>query len=192
MSIPYLEPGGGDSPDIYKAVRDYIVAYALPNYDAVNIFRGWQNASHLPSKTNEYAVISIISHTNHGTPVEKYSADGAQVNEDGTTTLSQLVHVNVQVDCCSSDDNSARKRAQMLATVARSRVGTEFFGRYGIGCNYSSMPRDLTFIDGTESYVKRWEIELNLSYTVNITVKFPWFDNVDLNIENVDVHHKPE
>lgn len=193
MSIPYLNPVAGDTPDIYTAVRDFITAYALPNYDAVNIIRGWQNVKYLPSKTNEYAVISIISHIRRGTTVHNYDAKNAAPNEDGTSTLKELVFVRVQVDCCSESDNDARKRAQMLEMVARSSVGTRFFEPYGIGCNWATYPRDLTFINKANQYVKRWEIELELSYTVSLKVGYPWFDSVKFErVENVDEHHEPK
>lgn len=193
MSIPYLNPVAGDGPNIYGAVRDFIVAYALPNYDAVNVIRGWQNVKYLPSQTNEYAVISIISHLRRGTTVHYYDAKKASPGEDGRTILKELVFVNVQVDCCSDIDDNARKRAQILEMVARSHVGTRFFKPYGIGCNYSTYPRDLTFIDKADQYTKRWEIELSLSYTAGVTVEYPWFDTINLvRVENVDAHHEPK
>lgn len=193
MSIPYLNPVTGNFPNIYAAVRDFIVEYALPHYDAVNVIRGWQNVKHLPSKTNEYAVISIISHQRRGTTVHLYDAKKARPGEDGRTVLKELVFVSVQVDCCSDIDDSARRRAQLLEMVARSSVGTRFFEPYGIGCNFATAPRDLTFINKADQYTKRWEIELSLSYTAGVTVEYPWFDTIDIKrVENVDEHHEPK
>lgn len=193
MSIPYLNPVVGNTPEIYAAVRDFIVTYALPSYEPKNVIRGWQNVKYLPSKTNEYAVMSIITHLRRGTTVHSYSAKNAAPNEDGTSTLQELVFVSVQVDCCSGNDNDARKRAQLLEMVARSSVGTRFFEPYGIGCNWATYPRDLSFIDRSNQYVKRWETELELSYTVTLKVGYPGFDSVSLKrVENVDEHHEPK
>lgn len=181
-----------DDTDIYAAVYDFIATYALPALDKQNIIRGWQNTSHLPAECNEYAVMSIISHARRGTTVETFNADNIPVDSDGVLTSSELVLCRVQIDCCSDDGDTARRRAQMIEKVARSSVGVQFFRQYGIGCNFAADARDMTFINGANQYVKRWMTEIELSYVSSFSVELPWFDSVNIKrIENVDVHHEP-
>lgn len=176
--------------DIYSAVHAFVKAYALPALPDDQIFRGWQNRGYLPSTNNEYAVITIIAHERKGTNVETFAATDA--NPAGVLTSAELVLCRVQVDCYSDNDDEARRRAQNLETAARSSIGPQFFNQYGMSCNFASNARDLSIVNGSKQFVKRWMVELNLSFTSAFSVDLPWFDAVDINIENVDVHHPPK
>lgn len=191
MSFPIpATPELINDPDIYAAVYEFVRQYTVPAIPPDNIYRGWQNYFALPPASNEFAIISLISQERRGTTVEDYDAPAPDA--DGTLGLHELVLCRMQVDCYSDDDNAARQRAQSLETIARSSAGPSFFGQYKIGCNYASNPQAITEIDGSQQYVKRWMVELHLSYTSSIGLTLPGFDNVTVNIENVDVHHPPK
>lgn len=194
MTFPnYENPVQGEHADLYAAVYDFIAKFALPALPPENILRGWQNYSHLPSRTNDYAVISILGSNRVGTTVETYDATKAAPDEDGILTADELVQVRVQIDFCSGTDDLALRRAQCIENVARSSVGSRFFKDYGIGCNFATNPMSLSFIGGENQNVRRWSLDLHLSHKTSVKVHLPWFDKVNLErVENVEEHHDYE
>lgn len=198
MAIPYLNAKAVDEPDVYKAVYEFIETFGVPAMAEApatgRIFRGWANRAVLPAD-NEYAVMTIIGHYRRGTTVELFDASGAARDEDGDMTASELIECDVQIDFCSdanSERDYARRRAQAIETAARSSMGTAFFSLYGIGCEYATDARDLSFIGDASQYVSRWMTTLRLSFVTAVSAELPWFDHVNIKrLENVDVHHKP-
>jgi hypothetical protein len=177
--------------DVYGAVYEFVKEYALPSIPPENIFRGWQNRAYLPPQSNEFAVISIISHERRGSNVETFSAETE--GEDGRLTSSELIICRVQVDCYSASDASARTRAQMLEKAARGSIAPRFFARFGMGCCYASNARDMSVVNGSKQFVNRWMTEISLSYPSAFSVGLPWFDAAKFDrVENVDVHHPPK
>lgn len=63
--------------DIYEACKAFVLAYALPELPPDNVIQGWQNRASLPPGTNDYAVISVLFDTQHGTAVESFAASDA-------------------------------------------------------------------------------------------------------------------
>lgn len=178
-------PAPLDESAIYDACKAFVLAYALPALDESCIIQGWQNRASLPPGTNEYAVISILFDTQHGTTVETFSAD-----EDGAGRLaiSGLIEVQVQVDFCAETD-VARRRARRLATATRSSVGPQFFAGYGMSALYADDARDLSFVGDANQLVRRYATTLHLTYWSGNSVELPYFTAVGVRVENVDVHH---
>lgn len=178
--------------DIYEAVRQFVAAYALPALPLANIIQGWQNRAALPPGTNEYAVISILFDSQHGTTVETFTAPDPDKTVEGTIEYRGLVELFVQVDICSETD-AARQRARRLAVVTRSPIGVQFFNDWGMSALFAEDVRDLSFIGDAKQFVRRYSTTLHLSINEGVTVDFPYFDTVEASrVENVDVHHKPE
>lgn len=175
-------------PDIYAAVYDYVLAYALPALDPEYIYRGWQNRGALPPDTNEYAVISILNQTRVGTNVRVYIADTA----GGRQSEKTLVRFQVQVDFCS-DNYLSRRRAQALETITMSAAGVQFFNNRGLSSLYAEGVRDLSFVDESDQFVQRHMVLLHLSCWSGMGVEIEGFDRAAVErIENVDVHHPPK
>ena len=196
--IAPLNPSAVDEPDVYRAVYDFIAAYGLPEMlpapKTGRIFRGWSNRMTLP-QDNEYAVMSIISHTRRGTNIETFDASQAAIDEDGVITTSELVLCDVQIDFCSdphSGRDYARRRAQAIETAARSSLAPQFFAQYNMSCLYADNARDMSFVGDARQYVSRWMTTVHLSFVTAVSAELPWFDAVNLKrLENVDVHHPP-
>ncbi|MEG2172373.1 MAG: hypothetical protein RRY29_03835 [Desulfovibrionaceae bacterium] len=174
-------------PDVYTAVYDFIQAFGLPAMPAENTIRGWQNRNHLPENTNEYAVITVMDAKRRGTNVQTFTFDPA-TQANGNLASSILVVCGVQCDFCANND-TARQRAQSMELVNRSPLATDFFTPYGISPLYAEDVRDLSFVDGSEQFVQRFNTTLFLSFWASMSVSVGWFDHVDLYVENVDVHH---
>lgn len=187
-----------DEPDVYRAVCGFIETFGLPAMlpapKTGRIFRGWSNRMSLPHD-NEYAVMSVISHSRRGTNVEHYDASQAAIDEDGILTTSELIFCDVQIDFCSDPHGGrdyARRRAQAIETAARSSIAPQFFAGYGMSCLYATDARDLSFVGDAQQYVSRWMTVITLSFVTTVSADLPWFDAVRLKrLENVDVHHPP-
>lgn len=174
---------------IYEAVQAFVLAYGLPALAQANIVQGWQNRSSLPPSTNEYAVISILFDTQHGTTVESFQAEDPEIVPDGVLSVRGLVEAQVQVDFCAEDD-TARQRARRLATITRSSIGVQFFNEYGLSALYADDVRDLSFIGDAKQFVRRYMTTLHLTYWSGSSVELPYFNTANIaRIENIDVHH---
>lgn len=179
-------PGLIAEPDVYAAVYDFILAYALPALSSDNIIRGWENREHLPPDTNDYAVITVISKTRVGTNVTTDPGEDAETQEVRT-----LRRIDVQIDFCS-DDDKAVQRAACIETVTRDPVGVAFFKPYGLSCLYAEDVRAVEYVDGSDQFVKRCIITLHLTAWSGVSVPVPHFDKARVSrLENVDVHHNP-
>lgn len=178
--------------DLYEACRQFVATYALPSLPLDNIIQGWQNRASLPAGTNEYAVISVLFDTQHGTNVETFYANDPDKTPDGFLAVSGLIELFVQVDFCSEGDVS-RQRARRLAIVTRSPIGVQFFNDWGMSSLFAEDVRDLSFIGDAKQFVRRYSTTLHLSINEGVFVEFPYFDTVRASrVENVDVHHKPD
>lgn len=175
--------------DVYTAVKAFVQAYALPAMEPASVFQGWQNRAALPPGTNEYAVISILSDSCHGTRVETFTADDPNIEVPGNLTVKELIKVAVQVDICAESD-VARQRARHLATMTRSSLGVQFFNAYGISALYADDVRELSFVDDARQFVRRYVTTLYLSYWSGVSLGIDYFSNAKLTrFENVDMHH---
>lgn len=178
--------------DLYLATYEFLTLYALPDYPAGNIYRGYQNRAALPAGSNEYAIMQITGQYRRGTNVDSYSAEGMAQDEDGTLTTRELVECDMQLDFYS-DSDSARLRAQTVETLARSGLASQFFTQsFDVGCLYAGDLRDLSGITDADQYVQRFSVTLRLCCWVGVNVKIPWFDAVAVGVKDVDVYYPPK
>lgn len=181
------------APDVYGAVFDFINAFVVdPPLDV--ILRGDQNRSALPSGTNDYAVMTVISEARRGSSVKTLS--------DNSLTIQKLVLCDVQIDIRSDDGPRAQNAASLIELWARDEFGIRFFKNYSISVTGATSPQDLTFVDESNQFVKRFMVTLNLEYWVSTSIEAPSFETVSIKqndpvvapenyFENVDVHHPP-
>lgn len=179
-------PGLIAEPDVYAAVYDFILAYALPALSPDNIIRGWENREHLPPDTNDYAIMTVMNKTRVGTNVTMDAGGDAEAQE-----IRTLRRIDVQIDFCS-DDDKAMRRAACIETVTRDPVGVAFFKPYRLSCLYAEDVRAVEYVDGSDQFVKRCIVTLHLAAWSGLSVPVPHFDKARVSrLENVDVHHKP-
>lgn len=182
---PY-EPQPLQQADVYTAVYDFVQSYALPALEPVNIFRAWQNRSHLPATVNEYAVITLLYANRRGTNAQNFEFD-PQTEADGVLTLLELKEAAVQIDFYA-DDDTAEQRASALELVMRSELASLFFAPYSISPLFADDPKELTGVDGSRQYVKRYMLTLHLSFYASVSATIGWFDRVTLNTYNPDTY----
>ena len=182
--------------DVLGAVNDFILKYVknadIGPFAQPQIVRGWQNVvSALPKDSQEYAVLTLLATTRHGTNVHRYT------HADGDTglveTVSRMAEHMVQVDFCSAfpqqTEEAACIRAEILEMLTRDRVATDFFAAYGFTACYAEDVRPLSFQNESEQWVARYSITMHLSGWTETPLDLASFEDVDLYIENVDVHH---
>lgn len=191
--------------DILGAVNDFILAHCwrdpdLPQLQQAQVVRGWQNVvSALPQNSQEYAVLTLLATTRHGTNVR------TRRHAEGPTglieTVSRLAEHVVQVDfCCAypqQGEEIARTRAEILELLTRDRIAVEFYKRYGISACYADDVRPAPFQNEAEQWEARYIVTLHLSGWTEIEINIESFDDVLAGInpatrdyvENVDVHH---
>lgn len=185
----YIPLAPSSPPDVYAAFYDFILAYGMPSIPPANIYRGWQNRSALPPDSNEYAVMSILGTTRRGTTVDDFDIQNVPDDEPEKYVLRTMYEAIVQVDCCS-DTDVARQRTYSLETAFRSFVGVSFFKAYGITAQYCSPIREMSSVDGSDQFVRRYSIDFHIEYWAGVDVGSAWFIDAKLErLENVDVHH---
>lgn len=182
-------PAPLNESSIYAACRQFVFQYALPSMLFDNIIQGWQNRASLPAGTNDYAVISILFDTQHGTTVEDFVAQNPDKTVPGILTLRGMIELQVQIDICAEND-VARQRVRRLAVVARSSIGVQHFNNWRMSSLYADDVRDLSFVGDAKQFVRRYSTTLHLSINEGVTVEFPYFDTAKMSrVENVEVHH---
>jgi len=172
--------------DIYAACKAFVAAYALPAMVPENICEAWNQAS-LPTGANDYAIITVISDTQHGTTVETFRAEDPDITQPGVLTAKGLIEVLVQVACYAPDD-VARQRARRLAMVTGSGIGVQFFNDLGMSALYADGVQELPSTAAQQ--LMGYSTTLHLSYWAGVSADFPYFDAVKISrLENVDVSH---
>lgn len=198
-----------EPPDIYAAVKAFVLAYALPQLPAEAVYQGWQNRAALPAGSNEYAVMSILWQRPVGTTVSMFatlanSAKGSRQAPQGAIEYQALTEVAVQVDFYSEGD-TARQRAANLQMMAKTAPAVELFSRFGLSSLYADDVRDLSFVGDAQQFVRRASVTLHLSTPLTISgdetgggggpgaglsIPTQYFDQARLSgLENVDAHH---
>ncbi|MDR2075661.1 MAG: hypothetical protein LBP61_01825 [Desulfovibrio sp.] len=176
---------------IYAAVRAFVLAYALPALDPAKVIQGWQNRASLPPGTNDYAVIGVSGDRQRGTAVEEYVWKREVPEETGRLAVRGLIEVFVRADFYAGDD-TARQRARRLALVTRSSAGVRFFNERGMSALYADDVRDLSFVDESKQFVRRYSTTLHLTLVTGLSLECEAFEAARVSrLENVDAHHKP-
>lgn len=176
--------------DVLSAVYDFVLQYAksdnVPAYREEQIIIAWQNSATLPADTQEFCVISEINTVRHGTNEE------SAVIDDSVTFYETLEHI-IQLDFYGVNPYDTRVRANAIEMLAFSRVATAFFSAYSdqyLTCLYADDVRNLTGLDETKTFIARYQVTLHLEERLNQAIQTDYFTNVNLHLENVDVHHK--
>lgn len=184
--------------DILGAVNDFILAYIkrpedLPALTQPQIVRGWQNlVSALPKNTREYVVLTLLATERHGTNVHEYKHSVGETGLDEKISTHN-VHM-VQVDfCCSYPDQGeeiSRTRAELLEMFTRDALMVDFLRSYGLSSCYADDVKSLAFLDPeTKQWVARYAVTMHLEGWTSAEPQIDSFSNVNIYLENVDVHH---
>ena len=175
--------------DIYSACRDFVCACALPPLDPAAVFQGWQNRAALPAASEDYALISLISASQHGTAIERFCAPDPAL--PGRLSIEALLKVAVMLEFCGEGD-APRLRAQRCVLLARSSLGAAFFNERGLSSLYADPVREHCFKAETGQFVRRYATALHLSLWTGAAIDSSWFGLASLaRLENVDSDHQP-
>lgn len=172
--------------DILGAVYSFLVQY-LPDIGDGNIVRGWQNRAALPNVT-DYVVLTLLTTKRHGTNVHENQND-----KTSDTDIEQIVHMlaehTVQVDFCGQDEQIVMGRATQLAALARDGVAVDFLKPYGILPLYAEDVRQAPFTNEQRQWETRYIVTWHLECWHDVVIPRPAFTDVNIAIEDVDVHH---
>lgn len=181
--------------DILSAVYDYVLKYACDVSNDINpytenqIVRGWQNSATLPPNTNEFCIITDLTTSAHGTTSEFFDSDNV-------CQLQRTIEHVIQIDFLSSEGitlpQTTLRRATAIQTVSNTNFATDFFQTFdsSLTCLYADGVTNLSELDESKTYSTRYQVQLHLAEIFTTTISADTFSNVDLHIENVDVHHK--
>ena len=182
--------------DVLGAVNDFILAFVKNNEVTAlpqkNIIIGWQNVvSALPKKSQEYAVLTLLSTIRHGTNIHNYQH--AEGDTGLVNTVGRMAEHIVQVDFCSArpqqGEEVARTRAEIMEMLHRDSTATEFYKTYGFSSCYAEDVRPMPFQNESEQWVARYIVTLHLSGWTATNIDQRSFESVGLYLENTDVHH---
>lgn len=194
LTPAYIPKSGSTSPDVYLALYEFVAAFSYAGNELIppeNIFNGWQNRMALPPVSNEYAIITVGNSIRTGTTTEVLPGTGAAPEEPELYQLRTYYSVMAQVDVYS-DTDAARVRAYSLETVFRSLVGVDFLKKFGVTAQWCNTVREMVEVDEARQFVKRYMLELHLSYWAGVDVDSAWLDAVKIErLEDVDAFHKP-
>lgn len=185
MSNPYSNIRPLSEPDLYTAMYNFALAFGKPDLQPGNIIRGWENRSYLPPQTNEYAVVTPMLSARRGTNVT------LPPDAEGNITIAELKQCTVQFDFCA-DNETAKQRAETVELVSRDPIAAAFLEPYGITPLYADDAHDMSFVDGSDQFVQRFNVTLYISFWAKLDATVSYFTNAHLYFENVDVHHLPQ
>ena len=176
-------------PDLFQAVEDFLQVYAVPALkdDGRHVIPGYVNDQTLPPDDGDFCVFTPISAVRRGTNIEEWrkSADGDKVD------YLEYFESVWQVDCYSTSPVRAMRCATSFETVVRSPVGVEFFKPKGIDCQFADSPSNLSGLLDSGKYVSRWMLTMHLGFWKRVSVDFPYFDTLTVNVKNVDASFPP-
>lgn len=170
--------------DILEAVYDFVAQKI--GIDEALIVRGWQNRASLPDSA-EYVVLTLLTAQRHGTNV--HDCDKEAENGGIDETISMLTEYTVQVDFCGIDEQKVMADANRCALIARDAYACDFFRPYGLLPLYAEDVRSMPFSNEEKQWEIRYSVVLHLDGWFRATVNHDAFTSVDIQIENVDVHH---
>lgn len=167
------------SPNLRKAIGDFLTQYLTPEVKKGCVLWGNQNNIALPAKSNEYVIYFLLSTQRHGSNITTYDSDGETTDEDVE------LEYTVQVDCYAgidgkSDGDNAQQRAQTLEILSRSLEAYEYLKKYGLHVLYVEPPRDTTIVDDDNTYIRRWTVTLHLAGHTVLTLDSPGFTEVSV------------
>ncbi len=171
--------------DILGAV--YSLLTQKMGIDGNSVVRGWQNRAALPDDT-DYVVLTLLTEKRHGTNVHEWTGDNTS-QTDIIETVSMLGEHTVQVDFCGTDEQEVMARATQLAIIARDGVAVEFLKPYGILPLYAEDVRSAPYSDEQRQWEVRYIVTLHVECWHNMAIARDAFTNVNILIEDVDVHH---
>lgn len=172
--------------DVLGAVYQFCDRFLAPK--PATIVRGWQNRAALPASST-LIVLTLLDTVRHGTNVRRYkNAEGDRLD----STVSMLTEYVVQADICGLNEDAVNAQAATLMMLGRDPLAVEFFRPFSLQPLYADDVKALPFADELNQWVVRYSVTLHLSGWTSLTVKQTAFTGVDINIENVDVHHPPK
>ena len=162
--------------DFMTALHGYIVA--VTGLDGGVVFRGNQSRMVLP-KSGAYCIYTPIIRQRRGTNVYSFDAAGVPDNKNGVDSIIALILIDVQVDFYA---DGAAQNAQALEIASRSYIGTNYFKQLDTPVDVrvctAQSPRNLTGIDASNQYEKRWSVTITTEVNASITNNLPWFEDV--------------
>jgi len=172
--------------DVLGAVYQFCDRFLAPK--PATIVRGWQNRAALPASST-LIVLTLLDTVRHGTNVRRYrNAEGDGLD----STVAMLTEYVVQADICGLNEEIVNAQAAMLMMLGRDPLAVNFFKPFQLQILYADDIKALPFADELNQWVVRYSVTLHLSGWTSLTVKQDAFSTVNVNIENVDVHHLPQ
>ena len=197
QTLPHADEARSANPlpmpeaDIYEAVSEFVLSYALPGLEPPAVMQERQNAPLLLllPYPDDCVVMSIIEAVQHGSTIESFTEDYSGPEQPGELCLKGLFKVGVRVDFYGSDD-SARQRAQRLAVLARSGAGQQFFKEHGMSSLYAGDVLEKNLTDKEVEYARCYSVTLHLSAWAGVNIEFDYFDKASISrLQNVDASH---
>lgn len=151
-----------------------------------SVIRAAQNRVSLPPYS-EIIILTLLNAVRHGTNVHmhRYLMKTDTLQED----IKMLTEYTVQIDCIGEFESDVMQRANTIAIVARDAFACDFFRPYKILPLYAEDVRNLTFIDEQKQWRPRYSVVVHFETWNEHRVSQDYFNAVDVEIENVDVHH---
>lgn len=163
--------------EVYDFIKQFI------DIDPENILQGYTQAQTLP-KEQDFCILSFGDFERPGSNVQTWT--------DTETTLNRLINYSVLVDFIGLDNETQRKRASVVETIARSLEGAAFFKVYNIALNYGDGFQYLPYIYEDRSYSHRYRVTLHFSKWEAVTLAEQTAASVKPgDIVNVDAKYKP-
>ncbi len=169
----YNNPAPLQQPDLYGAVYDLTLTYALPALNPQDIFKGEQELAARPPAGTEYAVVSVLGSIRRGSNVETLLDTGADEKDPETYQIRAYYETVVRIDLYS-DSDLGRERAVALESLSRSILGNAFHLPYELTIHYADPLKETSYTDESSQFVRRHSLDLRLGHWSGLDVQSAW------------------
>lgn len=163
-------------PDVMGAVYDYVAEFS--DIEPEHIFIAGANRLSLPQKTNNFALLDLISSTRYGTN-QKSLAYESETDKDIQTTaiLKKMV---VQVDVYGNSLSAALASMEKLHMLWRDPIACSFFEPLQISPMYAGEVRKFTEVDASDQFTERLSADFTLCAWQSINMKIQTFSTIKI------------
>ena len=163
-----------------RAIKDFIVAFAVPSITPLNVYRGQQRAAVLP-KSNDFVIFT----PQHEQRLSKTEERLRLKSSEGT--YSTFYECTYQIDFYGEN---ARERAYCLANMVQTEAADKVVHKHGVRLIDVSNIRNLTGVLDDDQYTARYSLDLRVGYIVKAMLAEQYFVSVTPALIEVNANFK--
>ena len=154
---------------IYNAIKAALIQ--LTDVQSDHIFTVYQSRQINDESLDDYIIMTLTGDIRLGTPCARYC--------DNTYTINQNKQGSVQIDFFG---DKAKQGADAIVDSSRSVILCDMLEPYGMKPLYCDEARNTAVGLNEQLSVRRWTVQLDITYNTSLSVPLDTFNEVHLNI----------